>query len=590
MPDLLLPFLGEVALRSSLVLGAVFALLFAMKRASASERHLVMLFGLLVVVFVPVGLLLSPKISWTISLPQQAETSGLTQEMTAHFLEDHKKFQPSAPPSAAETKPSILEFLTISNVLAALILGGMLAQVLMLGQAAWSWQEIRQRAVKMRLSEETVEHAWIFTGAREVPPIFASDQITVPLLAGWLHPAIILPAEAHAWPSQRLVMVLCHELAHFRRGDALFLPLICTLRVLYWWHPLVWLALARLLREREAACDDLVLNQDFRATDYADLIVDTSRQTETLRWQSEALAMATPSHLSERIRAILNPRLNRRPASRTAILTGSILALALGWFFVAAQVQAEDQPVVSGSTTTTNAPKPQIHLDFRLVEIDEKTYQQQTTAIDEAVKNGNIAFLINLHGASVVLSPSVTTQAGLKADVSIGKVLIQGHKSTPVTTLTATSVLGTDGKVIPTVVKSPSVAPTKTLLGLDCEITPSISKDGSILLPSRYKIGYIEDYKSESDFYIWTFVTDKKLSVIDGKAVGFFAGYESASNGNRYTYSLSYILNSPGEEIKTPLTLSPSPNRLALIVSARRVDSNTTASVSIVPPKASEPK
>jgi hypothetical protein len=46
MPDLL-PFLGEVALRSSLVLAAVFALLFAMKQASASERHVVLVLGLL---------------------------------------------------------------------------------------------------------------------------------------------------------------------------------------------------------------------------------------------------------------------------------------------------------------------------------------------------------------------------------------------------------------------------------------------------------------------------------------------------------------------------------------------------------------
>jgi len=199
MPDLL-SFLGEVALRSSLVLAVAFALLGVMKRASASERHLVMLFGLVVVAFVPVGVLVSPKISWTISLPRQTETSGTTQKVTAYFLEDHKNSLPPASPSVAENKPSALEILTISNGLAALIAGGMLAQMAMLGRAAWSWQRIRRQATKALLPGEALERVQVFAGGKNVPPIFASDQITVPLLAGWLRPAILLPAEADRWP------------------------------------------------------------------------------------------------------------------------------------------------------------------------------------------------------------------------------------------------------------------------------------------------------------------------------------------------------------------------------------------------------
>jgi beta-lactamase regulating signal transducer with metallopeptidase domain len=422
MPDLL-SFLGEVALRSSLVLAVAFALLGAMKRASASERHLVMLFGLVVVAFVPVGLLVSPKISWTISLPRQVETDGPTQKVTAYFLEDNKNSLPPAFPPVAENKPSMLKFLTISNGLAALIAGGMLVQMAMLGRAAWSWQRIRRQAVKALLPGEALEQAQVFAGAKTVPPIFASDQITVPLLAGWLRPAILLPTEAHEWPSERLVMVLCHELAHFRRGDPVLLPLICALRVLYWWHPLVWLALARLRRERETACDDLVLNQNFRATDYADLIVSTTRQVQALRWQDGALAMASSSNVGERIVAILNPGLNRRPASRTTVFTGLILAFGIGWFFVAAQIQAEDQPATLGSKATTDPSKPQIKLEFRLIAIDDKTYLSHQNDIDTAVANSDLVSLVttvnHLPGAALLSAPSVTTQDGLKANIDI---------------------------------------------------------------------------------------------------------------------------------------------------------------------------
>jgi beta-lactamase regulating signal transducer with metallopeptidase domain len=567
MPDLL-PFLGEVALRSSLVLAVVFALLFVMKQASASERHLVMLCGLLVVVFLPVGLLLSPKFLWTISLPQQAETNGSTRKMTSYFLEDPKNSQPSAPPSVAENKPSIPESLTISNGLAASILGGMLVQVLMLGRAAWSWQKIRHRAVKTHLSDKALERARIFAGAREVPPIFASDQVTVPLLAGWLRPAIILPAEAHTWPSQRLVMVLCHELAHFRRGDALLLPLICALRVLYWWHPLVWLALGRLLRERETACDDLVLNQHFRATDYADLIVDTARQTHTLRWQSGALAMASPSHLCERIRAILNPRLNRRPASRTTILTGSILAFALGWFFVAAQVQAEDQPVASNSNPAPNGSKPQIELEFKLVQIDEKTYISHQKQIDAEVPSLDAGSLIsqinNLPGVSLLSAPSVTTQDGLKANVDIVREMSYATQFDK----------DKDGKIVPSDFKTRDV-------GLSVEGTPTLTADKRyVSLKFKCKLTSFEGWKEISTggrLPIFDTVSTETEMLIDKHGDAVWVG----GSGTTRAY-----LTIGDENNHPPSTTVTAPKRILLLITARPMP----AEISKTPPKMTESK
>jgi beta-lactamase regulating signal transducer with metallopeptidase domain len=416
MPDLF--FLGEVAMRSSLILGVVWVLLSVMKRASASERHLVMGLGLLVVAFVPVGMLLSPRLSWTISLPRPPETGGVTQKMTAFFLENDLNFRQTPLASWPKNKPSMQEVLTISNGLVALIMGGMLVQGMVLGRAASSWQKIRRQAVKTLLPEEAVKRVKLFAGAKKVPPIFVSDQVTIPSLVGWLRPAIILPSEADQWSSERLVMVLCHEIAHFRRGDYGLLPMICVLRVFYWWHPLIWMALARLRRERENACDDLVLNENVRATDYAELIVATARQAETLGWGSGALAMASPSHLGERIRAILNPDLNRRQASRTTVFIGLTLAFALGWFFAATHVHAEGQPITLGSINK-DASKPQIELEFKLFKIDQKTYSEQQEKIDTALDKQDISFLKNLGGISLLSAPKVTLLSGLKAEVDV---------------------------------------------------------------------------------------------------------------------------------------------------------------------------
>jgi beta-lactamase regulating signal transducer with metallopeptidase domain len=389
MPDLL-PFLGEIALRSSLVLAATFACLLAITRASASERHLVLLLGLLMTALVPAGLLLSPKITWTITLPHPLESSPPPQRTTVPVLPENENSTSANTPPVVGSKPSLTDFCTVTNGLITLFAGGMLMQVAMLGRAVWTWRRIGRRAEKALLPDDVLEEATIFAGVRTIPPIFTSDQITVPLLSGWLQPSIILPSQAARWPAQRLLMALCHELAHFKRGDSLLTPLICFLRVFYWWHPLVWLALARMRRERENACDDLVLNQNFRPSDYADLIISTARQAQALRWQDGALAMASSSNVGERIEAILNPELNRRQTSRTTVFTGLILAFSIGWFFVAAQVQAEDQPATLGSKATTDPSKPQIKLEFRLIAIDEKTYLSHQNDIDTAVANSDL--------------------------------------------------------------------------------------------------------------------------------------------------------------------------------------------------------
>jgi hypothetical protein len=360
-------------------------------------------------------------------------------------------------------------------------------------------------------------------------------------------------------------MVLCHELAHFRRGDSLLLPLICVLRILYWWHPLVWLAIARLRRERESACDDLVLNHDFRATAYADLIISTARQIQTLRWQGGALAMASSSNVGERIGAILNPRLNRRPASRTMVFTGLILAFALGWFFVAAQVQAEDKPVTPASTVATNRPKPQIELEFKVIAINEATYLSHQKEIDAAVANSDLVSLVttvnNLPGVSLLSAPSVTTQDGLKANVDITREM---HYPT-------TIGKNKDG--------TPDLSDFKTKdVGLSIEALPTLTADKKyVMLKFKYTLTSFEGWKEVSP--------GLKQPIFDRGSI------ESESLIGEHGYAVwvdgpgttrAYLPTDNGDNAS--LATVTSPKRILLFVTARPVPAE--AQVASVPSKA----
>ena len=100
----------------------------------------------------------------------------------------------------------------------------------------------------------------------------------MPMAAGLLHPAVLLPEDAEAWPGEQRRAVLTHELGHVKRHDCLTQALAHAACALYWFHPLAWVAAWRLRVERERACDDLVLRAGASGPDYADQLLQLARE------------------------------------------------------------------------------------------------------------------------------------------------------------------------------------------------------------------------------------------------------------------------------------------------------------------------
>ena len=147
---------------------------------------------------------------------------------------------------------------------------------------------------------------------------------------GLFRPRIVVPT--CAWSDARIRVVLSHELAHVRRNDWGVQLAASVLQSLYWFHPLVWMAARTLRREAERACDDLVLKAGVAGPEYAGHLLAVARAASSLRAESAAAAIARPSTLEERIRAMLNVRLNRDPLTRrsriAAVLIVALVALA----------------------------------------------------------------------------------------------------------------------------------------------------------------------------------------------------------------------------------------------------------------------
>jgi hypothetical protein len=117
---------------------------------------------------------------------------------------------------------------------------------------------------------------------------------------------------------------------------------------MYWFNPMMWLAVRRARLERERACDDAVLARGFKASDYAsDLLVLAESLAPPTLASSGALAMARKSQLDDRIRAILDGKVNRRGISRFSLLLAFALTIAMLPIAAAKLAARPAEPVVT---------------------------------------------------------------------------------------------------------------------------------------------------------------------------------------------------------------------------------------------------
>jgi hypothetical protein len=139
---------------------------------------------------------------------------------------------------------------------------------------------------------------------------------------------VLLPRDAASWDAERLRAVLRHELAHIQRHDWAVQLAASIVRAIHWFNPLAWIAASAVRREAEHACDDLVLSSGIVGTDYATHLLAIARNATTARRYGAAVAVAQPSTLDERIRAMLNTGLDRAPLTRFARLAATAVFAA----------------------------------------------------------------------------------------------------------------------------------------------------------------------------------------------------------------------------------------------------------------------
>lgn len=202
--------------------------------------------------------------------------------------------------------------------------------VLLVGLARLAWLAARAEPVRERAWEAAAADLSRRYGLRRRVILLQSRHPGLLVTWGLFRPKVVLPTSALAWPDERIRVVLGHELAHVRRHDWLVQIAVQLLRSVYWFNPLVWIAGRRLRQESEQACDDAVLNMGVDGRAYAEHLLALARafRSERYMW-SPAPAIARPSSLERRVRAMLNARTNREPVTRAACVAAFAALLAI---------------------------------------------------------------------------------------------------------------------------------------------------------------------------------------------------------------------------------------------------------------------
>jgi D-alanyl-D-alanine endopeptidase (penicillin-binding protein 7) len=175
------------------------------------------------------------------------------------------------------------------------------------------------------------------------------DGLTSPAVAGWLQPAVLMPAALiTGMPTDMLRALLAHEVAHIRRRDFLVNLLQRSVEILLFYHPAVWWMSKQIRVERELIADNIAVQL---TGDPFCLAAALSELDKVQRQHSELAMAANGGKLIDRINLLIRPPTQ---SARPIMIAPVLSVLLVGFALVASAMprSGEDAVVAENSAAS----------------------------------------------------------------------------------------------------------------------------------------------------------------------------------------------------------------------------------------------
>lgn len=448
--------LADAGLKGVVILAAAGLMTSLLLKRSAATRHLVWSIALTILLVQPVLPLFLP--GWSLPLlPDAGSAPPVPAQAAAVALAPGLEAAPRALPAPPPSEPFAARL--APGAPAAAAQGRWLLWVWLAGVALLSLRFAIGVARVQRLLREASQvtgKAWTTEVlelqerlgiSRQVKLLEVSREI-MPMTWGLVRPVVVLPASARQWPAERRRVVLLHELAHVRRWDCLTQGLAQVACALHWPNPLAWVAIWRLLVEREQACDDQVLLCGTRPSDYATHLVDLARTFRSLPTVYPASAvLGRRSQLESRVRAVLSTSGEREATRRRLLLAGATaVVLILPLALLQPWAEASQAPLAERLEPADEAPAREPAATSEAAE--PPTEEEQRGELQVMWENGQARYEVTARG-SVELTPDEKGVARLARDgyLKIVAQRVQDGDLPPVTVRTL-SIVEQGGRLV----------------------------------------------------------------------------------------------------------------------------------------------
>jgi bla regulator protein blaR1 len=185
----------------------------------------------------------------------------------------------------------------------------------------------------------------------------SSSDLLEPGVVGLCRPILLVPdGIVERLTPAELKTVLAHELCHVRRRDNLFAAVHIMVEAMFWFHPLVWWIGARLVEERELACDEEVLSLGNQPDVYAEAILNVCKlYTES---PLTCVSGVSGAGIRRRIEAIMaNRRVQSLNRAKQILLVGMGAAALAGPVLIGLLLNAGNAPAIRAQSSAASAPR-----------------------------------------------------------------------------------------------------------------------------------------------------------------------------------------------------------------------------------------